>query len=173
MDQENEILLETSIFRVIRKQEVLKNGVIKTREVIQHPGAVAIVPLVDKDRVCLIDNVRSAVGETLIEIPAGTLEANEDPQIAAVRELGEETGYRAGHIETLCQCFMSPGFLKERLHLFLATDLVPGQMALEDGEQITTRVVACSEALQMVRDGRIHDAKTIVGLLYYEQFRSS
>ena len=94
------------------------------------------------------------------------------PQSAAIRELAEETGYRAGTMKPLCEFFMSPGVFPERMYLFLATDLKPGPPNLEPGEQITSRVTAWQEALAMTRDGRIEDAKTLIGLLFYDNLRT-
>jgi len=109
--------------------------------------------------------VRVAVGRTLLELPAGTLDRVESLEEAARRELAEETGYRAGRIMPAGAMWMSPGILRERMHLFVAEDLIPGPQALEPGEQIRTRVVAWDEAIAMCLDGRIDDAKTIAGLL--------
>ncbi|HJN66454.1 MAG TPA: NUDIX hydrolase, partial [Pirellulales bacterium] len=106
-----------------------------------------------------------------IELPAGTLEPGENPQIAAARELAEETGYRAGKMVLLTECFMSPGILRERMHIFLATELVEGRMSLAEDEQIEPMIVRWSEAIEMVEDGRIQDAKSIVGLLSYDRMR--
>jgi ADP-ribose pyrophosphatase len=112
-----------------------------------------------------------AVGETLIELPAGTLDhPGEEPLECARRELAEETGYRAARLEKLIDFFVSPGILRERMHLFLATELTPGTTDLDAGEQIEKLVVPWHEALAMVHDGRIHDAKTLVSLLYYDRF---
>jgi ADP-ribose pyrophosphatase len=104
-------------------------------------------------------------------LPAGTLEPGEDPLAAAHRELAEETGYRAGSMELLVSFFSSPGILDERMHLYLAKDLAPGPMDLQAGEEIQPVLVPWAEALCMARDGRIIDAKTLIGLLFYESFR--
>ena len=125
------------------------------------------MPILDDGRVCLLRNYRVAVDETLIELPAGTLEPGEDPAEAARRELAEETGYRAGEIEFLAEFFTSPGLLDERMYLYLATSLTPGPMALEPGEDIEPLVCAFDEALAMARDGRIRDGKTIAALLLW------
>ena len=109
--------------------------------------------------------VRAAVGRTLLELPAGTLDRVESLEAAARRELAEETGYRAGQMTPAGEFWMSPGILRERMHLFVAEDLVAGSQALEPGEQIRTRVVSTKEAIAMCLDGRIEDAKTIIGLL--------
>ena len=164
---EDEILLSTRIFDVVRRHYQAADGSRHQRAVVEHPGAVTILPLLDAEHVCLIENFRIAVRQTLIELPAGTLEPGEDPLNTARRELTEETGYRAGTIQRLTEFYLSPGILNERMHLYLATELSPGDKQLEAGEQIENLVVPFSTALSWIDDGRIQDAKTIVGLLYY------
>ncbi len=166
-----EELLVTRRFRVVRHHLKGRDGLPHPKETVQHPGAVAILPLVDDDHVCLIRNYRVAVDRTLVELPAGTLEPGEDPAATASRELIEETGYRAASIEKLRDFTMSPGILNERMHLYLARKLTAGEMALEAGEEIETLVVPWDEALRMVFDGSIEDAKTLVGLMHYDYLR--
>ena len=166
-----EVLLKTSRFTVVRRKYATPDGRFHLRESIQHPGAVVILPLLADDHVCLIRNYRPAVGQTLLELPAGTLEPDEDPLRTAVRELEEETGYRAEAVQPLFQFFMSPGILNERMHLFLATGLTAGPARLEPGEQIEPQVVPWAEALAMADDGRIQDAKTLVALFWYDRRR--
>ncbi len=168
-----EELLVTRRFRVIRQTEPGPDGKLHVRETVQHPGAVTILPLLDDGRVCLIRNYRIAVGQTLVELPAGTLEPGEDPAVTAERELIEETGYRAATVEKLCEFFMSPGILNERMHLFVARGLEPGERALEPGENIESLVVPWADAMEMALDGTIQDAKTLVGLLYYDRVRTA
>lgn len=173
-DQEpgsEEILLETKRFTVVRMAEPCTDGSIRRREVAIHPGSVVIVPLVSADKVCLIDVVRIAVGETLVELPAGTLDRIESLADAALRELAEETGYRAGKMTLAGAFWMSPGILRERMHVFVAEDLEPGPQALEPGERITNRVVSWDEAVAMCLDGRIQDAKTVAALLLVNRRR--
>ncbi len=166
-----EILLQARRFRVEQVVQVAKDGSRHTREVVRHPGAVVILPLLSDGRICFVRNFRIAVRETLIELPAGTLEAGEDPAETALRELAEETGYRAGRIRRLLEFCMSPGILDERMHLFLAEDLRLGEMALEGGEEIEPFLASWDEALGMIERGEIRDAKTLVGLLYYGRLR--
>ena len=166
-----EVLMKLRRFDVVRKRCRTPDGVEHIYESLQHPGAVTIVPMVDDDHVCLIKNVRPAVDRELIELPAGTLEPNEPPIHTARRELEEETGYRAQSIEPLCQFFMSPGIQNERMHLYLATGLQPGSTNFDEGEEIVNIVTPWSEALAMCHDGRIQDAKTIVGILFYDSIR--
>jgi ADP-ribose pyrophosphatase len=161
-----EYLLQTPRFRVERLRRELADGTLKQREIVRHPGSVVIVPWVGGDRVCLIRNFRMAVGQPLVELPAGTLELGERPADCAARELVEETGYRAARLELLTSFYAAPGILDENMHLFLATDLVAGSPQREAGEEIENLVVGWSEALGMIQRGEIHDAKTMIGLMY-------
>ena len=147
-------------------------GRTQSRDVVRHPGAVTILPLVDAQTICLIRNYRPAVAETLIELPAGTLEVGEDPALCARRELAEETGYQAGRIDPLGSFYLSPGILDEQMHQFLATELQAGEPRREADEAIENFVVPLAHALAMIEDGTIHDAKTIVGLLRYHGRRN-
>lgn len=167
---EPEILLKARRFDVVRLHYQTSDGHTHTREVARHPGAVTILPVFEDGRVCLIRNYRVAVDQTLIELPAGTLEAGEDPAETAVRELAEETGYRAAKVRQLSEFFMSPGVLSERMVLFLATELTAGPSRLEGGEMIEPFVTTWEEAMELVRRGEIKDAKTMAGLLWYDRF---
>jgi ADP-ribose pyrophosphatase len=167
---EDEELFVARRFRVVRRRQQLAGGGEVLRETIQHPGAVVILPLLPDDHVCLILNDRIAVRETLIELPAGTLDRDEAPLETARRELREETGYDAGQIEPLGEWLMSPGILNERMHFFVARELTAGATELETGEEIRPLVVPWSEAIEMVRTGQIQDAKTVAALLFYERF---
>src|SRR5262249_54806675 len=150
---------------------IREDGQVVRRDIILHPGAVAILPLLDAGRVCLLRNHRPATGKTLWEIPAGTLEPGEPIEQAAVRELAEETGYRAARMRKLHAFFPSPGLLSECTHLFVAEDLTPGAMALEPCEQIEPAIIHWDLAMQWVADGTICDAKTLIALLLWEQRR--
>jgi ADP-ribose pyrophosphatase len=172
MPLERKTLLVTRRFQVEELQQPAADGSLHARQVVRHPGAVAVVPLVDDDHVCLIRSYRVAVEQTLIEIPAGTLEPNEPPETTAGRELIEETGYIAGRLEMLHSFLLSPGILDERMHLFVARDLQPGPTARETGEEIENLVVSWSEALAMIDRGEIQDAKSLVGLLWWNRVRS-
>ena len=171
MGQDSQILLQTNKFRVVRETHTTPAGRTKTREVIRHPGACVIVPLLDDHSVCLIRNYRMAAGQVLIELPAGTLEPPEPPQATAERELIEETGYRARKIEFLHAFFLSPGILDEKMHLYLATGLTAGAPAREEGEEIENWLVPWDDAIRMIFSGQIQDAKTIVGLLWVNRIR--
>lgn len=145
------------------------------RELVVHPGAVLIVPMLSPQQVVLIHNYRFAVGAELLELPAGTLEAGERPMDCAARELEEETGYSAGHIEPLCEFYTSPGFTDERMFVFQATDLTATAQKLDPTEQIRVEIMDLADALSATADGRIIDGKTIAALqiYHYRQTRTS
>jgi ADP-ribose pyrophosphatase len=165
------ILFKGQRFRVVELQQRTADGTLAPRQVVIHPGAVLIVPLLDGDRVCLIRNERVAVAKTLVELPAGTLDGGEPPQSAAVRELQEETGYAAARWRELPGFFMSPGILNERMHVFVAEGLTEGDPRRESGENIDNLVVPWSEAMRMAESGEIEDAKTLGALLLWDRLR--
>lgn len=157
------------------------------REVVEAADAVVVLPLMTAEEaaaagmtlpatagqfpgVVLIRNERFAVNETLWELPAGTMEAGEPPELTAARELIEETGYRAERVEKLTAFFPTPGFCTELLHAYRATGLTFVGQDLDETEKITAQVVAWDEAMRMVRNNVIRDAKTIATLLYHEAF---
>ena len=144
----------------------LPGGTVHELEVVRHPGASCIVPFVSADEVLLLRQYRHAAGGFLFELPAGTLEAAEHPHDCAVRELEEETGFRAGRIEKLGTIRTTPGFSDELIHLYAAHDLEPGTQATEESEILTVERVRFDEALEMIRDGRLIDAKSICGLSF-------
>src|SRR5215203_3769289 len=139
------------------------------REVVAHPGAVCVLPLFPNETVLLIRNRRYAVGQYLLELPAGTLEKNEDPINCAGRELLEETGYLAGRIKAIGNFYTSPGILSEKMYAFAAYDLEEQQQALEEGEDIELQPTPYEEALEMIANGQLHDGKTIATLLMYDR----
>jgi ADP-ribose pyrophosphatase len=154
------------------QQVLLSDGSTAEREVVLHRGAVALVPMVDRDHVCLIKNERYTVGETLLEVPAGTLDPGEAPELTAPRELREETGYDAGRITRLGEWFVSPGVMDERMFLFLCEDLRPGPTDHQPDERLEPVVVPWDEALRMVDDGRIRDAKSMLAILICDRLRA-
>jgi ADP-ribose pyrophosphatase len=165
-------LLETRRFSVVEKQVTRLDGEGASVSFVKHLGSVAILPLVDEKHVCLIRSRRLTVNKTLIEVPAGTREANEPPEETARRELIEETGYRPGRLEELLAYYPSPGVLSERMWVYMAHDLTPGEPAREANEEIENLVVSWKEALAMVDRGEIEDGKTLIALLTYERRRS-
>lgn len=143
----------------------LPNGKTSQREIVEHRGAVAIVPLLDEETVLMIRQFRLAVNEVLLEVPAGTLEPEEPPEVCAARELEEETGYRAGTLRKLFSQYLAPGYSQEILHVFLARDLEKTAQHPEEDESVEVVPVPLSRAVDMVLSGEIRDAKTITALL--------
>jgi len=159
-------------FAVDRVHLTGRDGRTVERELVVHPGAVIVLPVLDDGRVVMIRNQRFAVGERLWELPAGTLEPNEPAADCAGRELIEETGYRADRIEPLTRFYTSPGFTNEEMHAFLATGLTHVGQQLEATEQIEVEIRPMSQVLAMVREGEIADGKTIAALLHYHAFHA-
>jgi ADP-ribose pyrophosphatase len=151
---------------------VLADGTTAEREVVVHKGAVALVPMVDRDHVCLVRNRRYAIGKTLLEVPAGSIDHGETPDQTARRELVEETGYQPGKLALIRDWFVSPGFMTERMFLYLCEDLSPGPTDHQPDERLETLIIPWGEALAMVHDGRIEDAKTLLALLCCDGLRS-
>ncbi len=140
------------------------------RDVVIHPGAVVILPVLDRQQIVLLKNYRFIVEDTLWEVPAGTLESGEEPQQAAIRELAEETGYQAARWHYHGFVYASPGVLTEKMHLFFALDLTPGPAHPEADEHLQPAILPLSTALEMIRRGDIRDAKTVTTLLLWDRF---
>jgi ADP-ribose pyrophosphatase len=135
------------------------------REVVHHGGSAVILPVFDDGAIALVKQYRHPAVKYLLELPAGTLNDRERPEIGAARELEEELGLVAGRMEKLCEFFVSPGFLSEKMWLYLATELRETEQRLEDDEAIEIVRMPIDRALQMITDNEIEDAKTIIGLL--------
>ena len=143
----------------------LPNGRISTREVVEHRGAVAIVPMIDHEQVVLVRQFRQATGGTLLEIPAGTLDKGEDPFDCARRELGEEIGYHPRKLTKMFHSYLAPGYSTEMLHTFLAEDLERVGENRDADEFMEVVTINLRDAVEMIRGGDIIDAKSICGLL--------
>lgn len=143
----------------------LPNGRLSQREIVEHRGAVAIVPMLSKDTLLMVRQFRLAANEVLLEVPAGTLEPDEPPEVCAARELEEETGYRAATLSPLFSLYLAPGYSQEILHVFLAQDLEKTSQQVEDDENVEVVAIPLQGAVEMVLDGAIKDAKTIAALL--------
>jgi ADP-ribose pyrophosphatase len=166
---DSELLLHARKFDV-RRRRVKDGGSVHAYEYVVHPGAAVILPLLPDGRVVLIGNHRPVVDRELLELPAGTLDPQEQPRDCARRELAEETGYRAGRVEPLVSFYSSPGICTELLHAFVATELTEGPHQREAGEQIRLVVLPWEQVLAAIAAGRIVDGKTIAALLYYDRF---
>lgn len=141
------------------------DGRVTTREVVEHHGAVAVVPMLADDEVLLITQYRHAVGEWLLEIPAGTLEVGEDPEECALRELQEETGYTAARLSKVLSVYVSPGYCDELIHIYVAEQLAPGVARPEVDEVIQQTPVKLRDIPELIALGKIRDGKTVAALL--------
>ena len=135
------------------------------REVVHHPGSAVILPAFDDGTISLVRQYRHPTRRYLLELPAGTLNGHELPEDGAARELEEELGLVAGQMEKLCEFFVSPGFCAEKMWLYLATDLTTTAQHLDEDEMLEIVRLPVERALQMITDGEIEDAKTIIGLM--------
>jgi ADP-ribose pyrophosphatase len=151
----------------------LPNGHLTTLELLQHPGASAVVPFVDDAHIVLLRQYRFAVQGRLWEIPAGKLDPGEDPESCAHRELREETGYRASRMVPLGRIITAPGFTDECIYLFCAYELEAGEAQCEPSEMIEVHRVPFEEALRMVERGEIVDAKSVAGLHHAQRLASA
>lgn len=163
-----EILSSESIYKGkifdIRIDEIREGDIEYKREIVVHKGSVVIIPVFANGTIALVRQYRPAAGRYLLEICAGTLNAGEDPEIGARRELEEEIGVAADRIEKLCEFYVSPGFLTEKMHLYLATELTETIQNLEADEILTIERYSFEQTLEMIGNGEIEDAKTIVGI---------
>lgn len=155
----------------IRRDEVIEpSGVRAIREVITHPGSVVVLPVLPDGRILLIRQYRHATRQYLWELVAGRIDEGENPKAAAARELIEETGYRAKRLRVFLEMFPTPGFLEEKMFLLLAEGLTAGEAEPEDDEKIISRGYKRKELEEMIRTGKLCDAKSIAGILFYFRF---
>lgn len=165
-----EILSSTEVYKgkhvELTIDTIREHGKVHTREIVVHPGSAVILAIDSSLSVFFVRQYRHATRKYLLELPAGSLEPGERPEETAVRELQEEVGLRAQNLEKLCEFFVSPGFLQEKMWLFLATDLTDVQQQLEDDEILEIVRLPLADALERVSAGEIQDAKTIIGLMF-------
>lgn len=167
---ERKIIFEGRLLKFRVDKVELSNGVISTREVVEHRGAVAILPILPDGNIIFVRQFRLPAGKILLEIPAGTLSPNEEPLECAKRELQEETGYIAGKWRRLISLYLAPGYSTECIHIFLAEDLRAGARKPDEDEEIKVCQLSLKEALEMVKKGEVEDAKTVSALLFYNTF---
>jgi ADP-ribose pyrophosphatase len=160
------IVYSGKIIHVRRDEVILDDGSKVIREIVDHPGSAAVIPFISEDEIILIRQYRHAIKEMIYEVPAGTLDEGETFYTCAGRELEEETGYRASKIEPLITICPSPGILNENIHLFKATELTKTKTDYQADELIENIIpIKLSEALKMVKEGIIRDAKTVCCIL--------
>jgi ADP-ribose diphosphatase len=161
------------VFGVRRDVVIEPGGLRVTRDIVTHLGSVVVLPVFPDGSILLVRQYRHAVARSLWELTAGRMEAGETLRAAAQRELAEETGYAAGRLERLMEIYPTPGFVSERMILFTARDLRKKRLPPDEDERIFKRRFRPEQLLRMIRAGRLRDAKTAAGLLYYFTFRAS
>lgn len=166
----SEVLYTGKVFRLQRDTVIEPGGMRVERDIIIHPGSVVILPIFEDGRVLLIRQYRHSVGEFLWELVAGRKEPAETPAVAARRELLEETGYTAKRLRKLLRVIPTPGYVNEWMWIYAAEKLVRGEAQPEEDEKITPRIFTLKQVNSMIERGTLHDAKSIVGLLYYMRY---
>lgn len=167
---QSEIIYEGKAFGVRRDELIEPTGVRTVREVVTHPGSVVILPVLSDGRIVMVRQYRHACRQYLWELVAGRMERGENVRHGARRELLEETGYRAKKISEFLDVFPTPGFLEERMYLLLAEGLTAGKAQPEEDEKIIVAAFTRKELEKMMKSGKLHDAKSIAGLLFYFSF---
>ncbi|WP_078413667.1 NUDIX hydrolase [Priestia abyssalis] len=166
----SEKLFGGRVIDLYHEEVLLPNGKTSTREVIKHPGAVAVIALTEDHKIVMVRQYRKAMERVLVEIPAGKLEKGEQPEVTAKRELEEETGYTCSSLDHLISFYTSPGFADELVHLYIATNL--GKMevkaSLDEDEFVDVLEVTLEEALGLIQDQQIYDAKTAYAVQYLQ-----
>jgi ADP-ribose pyrophosphatase len=157
-------------FTVRQDDVLLPNGQSSQLDIVDHPGAVVLVPVDHEGNLWLVRQYRHAAGETMLELPAGTLEPGEDIESCAYRELREETGMSAGKISKIGEFYMAPGYSTEYLHIFLATDLKPDPLPGDEDEFIEVERLTTGQALAQAAQGQFRDAKTLAALLLAQPY---
>ncbi len=161
----SEEIFKGKIFDLVIKKVRLPNGATAKREMIEHNGAVGMVPITDDGKLLLVRQYRLAVGRELLEIPAGRLKPGEEPRNCAERELQEEIGYIAGRLEHMITVCVAPGYSSELIHIYLARELTPSRLNPDEDEFIAVEKISVSEALSKVDAGEIADSKTLIALM--------
>jgi len=169
----SKLIYQGKVFGVRHDHIIEPGGVKTTRDIVTHSGSVVILPVLPDGRILLVRQFRYCANNFLLELVAGRMEPGEKPIQAARRELAEETGYRAKRFVQMLDVYPTPGFVKERMFVFAAMRLTPGKTKFDDDERIEPRPFTLKVLLQMIHRGKIHDAKSVAGILYYSRFIAS
>jgi ADP-ribose pyrophosphatase len=166
----SEAIFQGKIIQLQVDTVTLPDGQLATREIVRHPGAVAVIAIID-DELIVVEQYRKPLGRSQVEIPAGKLDPGEDPYAAAIRELAEETGYRAGSLLKIDAFYTSPGFADELIHLYVAQDIVRGEQHTDEDEFLDCTKITFETAQTYINDGKISDAKTILAVYVWRVYQ--
>jgi ADP-ribose pyrophosphatase len=166
----SKVVFTGKVFSVRHDEVIEPGGVVAGRDIVVHPGSVVVMPVFPDGKILLIRQYRHTAQDFLWELVAGRVDQGESPIAAAHRELAEETGYTARRLKRLLEIFPSPGFVAELMWIFAATGLTQGAANPEEDERIEARRFSMREAESMIRTGKLRDAKSIAGILYYQRF---
>ncbi|MBM6619963.1 NUDIX hydrolase [Bacillus suaedaesalsae] len=169
----SQTIFQGRVIDLIVEEVQLPDGKTSNREIVKHPGAVAIIPITAEGKIILVEQFRKALERSIIEIPAGKLEKGEQPEHTAIRELEEETGYNCKSLTHLISFYTSPGFADEIIHLYIAEGLTKKQdkLDLDEDEFVEVMEVSLEEAVQLVKEQKIYDAKTAYAIQYLQMKR--
>lgn len=162
-------IYEGKIISVYKDMVELKNNEIISREIIEHPGGVGILAVDDNNNLIMVRQYRYGAGKALLELPAGKIDGTEDPKDCAVREFKEETGYSAENMVHLAEFYPTPAYDNEKIYVYHASGLTMGEQDLDENEFLSLEYVPFDKALEMCMNGEIEDAKTIIGIMLYNQ----
>lgn len=167
---QSKTIFEGRVISLLEEEVKLPNGKKSTREIVKHPGAVALIAFTDENKLLMVRQYRKAMDKILVEIPAGKLEKGEEPHVTAKRELEEETGYTTDNLTHLISFYTSPGFADELVHLYVAEDLkkVTEQASLDEDEFLDLLELTLEEAIALIGTGEIYDAKTAYAVQYLQ-----
>lgn len=163
---EEKLFYEGTVVKLFLQKVKLINGKYSNREIIRHPGGVAILAFKDKDTILMVEQYRKAIEKAILELPAGKLEAGENPESCGKRELEEETGYKSESFEFLGKIVSTPGFCDEYIHLYKAENLFSGKIGGDDDEFINVHEIKIKDIKALIKAGTIIDAKTICAFMY-------
>lgn len=165
----SEKIFDGKIIKVKVDTVELPNGSTSTREIVEHPGAICVIPITETKEVIMVRQFRKPIEAVCLEVPAGKLDEGEDPYQCCIRELEEETGYKAKNVQSLGSIYTTPGFSNEILHIYLATELYEGKLQPDEDEFVETETIPLEKLVDMVMNGEIKDAKSIVAILKASQ----
>ncbi len=163
-------IYEGKIFTIKQEEIIIENGKTATRDILEHNGACAVLPIDNDGKIILVKQYRHPIKKSILELPAGKLDIGEVPERCAIRELEEEIGYKAKDFSFMFKTDIAVGYSSEVIHIYLARELEETKQNLDEDEFLVIERYTLEETLEMIKNGEITDSKTIAGVLYYKNF---